>query len=284
MASVPYEKCAGELCSECRPVSLGLQPHLRSFEVLAGGKENKGKRVEGEGGDENGDGGGERDWAAEGEEIKKDLKALEEAFRGLDIKDTIDAGNAAKDKRRKDEGPQDFDANPERPKLWKDKGEWVNVKTRQETLATEPPPPSAVEKEENQTQAIKLKEQTPAAEKEEQQKPAELDGSTPTPALPQATGITATATETKHSFLTSLLKIFKPDTSHLSPTTPTTTTSSQTQTQNQSASTEPEVWVSIPADPDWETVTQEEKKEVDWKLWKDKGEWIKVNTTSKQET
>jgi hypothetical protein len=251
MASVPYEKAVGEMCSECRPVSLGVQAHLRSFEVLGGGDGRRGE----EGGEGEGDK-GERDWGVEGEEIKKDLKTLEEAFRGLDIKDTIEAGNAARDKRKKveDEGTKDA-------KLWKEKGEWVDVKTRQETLT---PPPA--EKEEKP--AIEIK--PPAAKKEEQ--PA--TGITPAPTTK------TTDTETKSSFLTSLLKIFKPDSSHPSP--PTTTTSSQSQTKPESENAEP--WVSISQDPDWENVTQEEKKEVDRKLWKDKGEWIKVNTNTKQET
>jgi hypothetical protein len=254
MASVPYEKAVGEMCSECRPVSLGVQAHLRSFEVLVGGKEKKGEGVDGE---------GERDWGVEGEEIKKDLKTLEEAFRGLDIKDTIEAGNAARDKRKKDEGMKDAEG-----KLWKEKGEWVDVKTRQETLVTEPTPPSAAENEGPPPTTVEIKGQAPV-EKEEH--PA--TEKTPAPTTK------TTDTETKHSFLTSLLKIFKPDSSHTSPSN--TTTSSQS--QNKSASENAEPWVSIPQDPDWEDVTQEEKKEVDRKLWKDKGEWIKVNTNTKQE-
>jgi hypothetical protein len=223
MASVPYEKAVGELCSECRPVSLGLQPHLRSFEVLVKGKE---------GGDGEGEEEGERDWGVEGEKIKKDLKALEEAFRGLDIIDTIDAGNTAKDKRRKD----------------------------------------GVEKSTEEEQPT---EQAPAAEKAEPPV-KETTAATPAP-IPAAE---TSDTTTKPSFLSSFMKIFSSSPSSPSPspspspTPPPTTTTASPQPSN----TDPEPWISVPQDPDWETVTSEEKKEVDRKLWKDKGEWIKVNS------
>lgn len=281
MASVPYEKPVGELCSECRPVSLGVQAHLRSFEVLCGGdgrdkKERGEEGVDGEGQER------ERDWGVEGEEIKKDLKALEEAFKGLDIKDTIDAGNRAKEKRKRDEGTKDI-------KLWKEKGEWVDVKTRQETLATDTTP-SAAEKEEpppttNETKGqaqAQAQAQAPAEKKELSATEKTEATRAPAPALAPTTE--NTDTETKPSFFNSLLKIFKSDPSSSTPPSATNTdtiTSSQAQAQNKpekSDNTNAEPWVSIPADPDWDTVTQEEKKEVDRKLWKDKGEWIKVKT------
>jgi hypothetical protein len=244
MASGPYEKAIGELCSECRPVSLGVQAHLRSFEVLGGGK--KRKREEGEDGEE-------KDWSVEGEEIKRDLKALEDAFRGLDIKDTINTGNAAKDKRRKDGIEK---RNEEQPKI--------------ET--TEPAP---------------VAENTTSENKE----PAAPE--TREPSLPSAPASTTqnTHTTTKPSFLSSFIKIFSSSNSSPSPSpTPENPTTPRTdpatnasQPPNQSLSTtEPEPWISIPQDPDWETVTSEEKKEVDRKLWKDKGEWIKVNSTQEK--
>ena len=221
-------------------MSLGLQPRLRSFEVLGGGRKGKGK------GEEEGEDGEEKDWGVEGEEIKKDLKALEEAFRGLDIKDTIEAGNTAKDKRRKDsiEKSSEETKNEEKPK----------------TEQTEP---------------------AAAAEKEEQ--PA-IDITAPTP----DPGSETTNTTTKPSFLKTFLNLFKPDDS--SPSYPALETNTQpakakaitTSAQNQPSNTDPETWISIPQDPDWETVTSEEKKEVGRKLWKDKGEWIKVNSTQEK--
>jgi hypothetical protein len=242
MASVPYEKAVGELCSKCRPVSLGLQPHLRSFEVLGGGGKGKGK--------EEGEDGEEKDWGVEGGEIKKDVKALEQAFRGLDIKDTIEAGNVAKDKRRKDsiEKSSEETKNEEKPK----------------TEQTEP---------------------AAAAEKEEQ--PA-IDITAPAP----DPGSETTNMTTEPSFLKTILNLFKPDDS--SPFFPALETNTQptkakakakattTSAQNQPSNTDPETWISIPQDPDWETVTSEEKKEVGRKLWKDKGEWIKVNSTQEK--
>ena len=246
MASGPYEKAIGELCSECRPVSLGVQAHLRSFEVLGGGK--KRKREEGEDGEE-------KDWGVEGEEIKRDLKALEDAFRGLDIKDTINTGNAAKDKRRKDGIEK---SNEEQPK----------------TETTELAP---------------VAENTTSENKE----PAAPETREPRPPSAPASTTQNTHTTTKPSFLSSFIKIFSSSSSHSSPspsptpenpTTPRTDpTTNASQPPNQSSSTtEPEPWISIPQDPDWETVTSEEKKEVDRKLWKDKGEWIKVNSTQEK--
>ena len=291
MASVPCEKRVGELCSECRPVSLGVQAHLRSFEVLGGGGKRKRGKGEGEGEE------GERDWGFEGEEIKKDLKALEEAFRGLDIKDTIDAGNKAKDKRHKGEGEGTKGAS-----LWKEKGEWVDVKTRQGALATT----VAADKEENEDQATNTKVPLPdvgkketeievqaPAGKEEPHKPTELFDLIPRQA--QTTVPTnraaAKSTTTKSSILTSLLKIFTY--SHPSPSTsPTTSPQAQNQTQDQTQTEnkpkngnteQAEIWISIAADPDWEAVTEEDKIKADRKLWKDKGEWINVNSGSKQE-
>jgi hypothetical protein len=246
MASEPYEKAVGELCSECRPVSLGVQAHLRSFEVLGGEKKGKGEKEEEEDG-------AEKDWGVEGEEIKKDLKALEEAFKGLDIKDTIAAGNATKDKRRKDGIEK---SNEERPK----------------TETTEPAPAT-----ENTTS--------------ENKEPAAAETREPGPPSAPASTIQNTHTTTKPSFLSSFIKIFSsahsspsPSSNPENPTTPRTDPSiNASQSPNQSSSTtEPEPWISIPQDPDWETVTSEEKKEVDRKLWKDKGEWIKVNSTQEK--
>jgi hypothetical protein len=243
MASGPYEKAIGELCSECRPVSLGVQAHLRSFEVLGGGKKRAG---------EDGEEGEEKDWGVEGEEIKRDLKALEDAFRGLDIKDTINTGNAAKDKDGIEKSTE------EQPK----------------TETTEPAPAT-----ENTTS--------------ENNEPAAAETREPGPPSAPASTIQNTHTTTKPSFLSSFIKIFSSSSSHSSPspsptpenpTTPRTDpTINASQPPNQSSSTtEPEPWISIPQDPDWETVTSEEKKDVDRKLGKDKGEWIKVNSTQEK--
>jgi hypothetical protein len=208
-------------------MSLGVAGKgLRSFEVV-GGKEE-----------------GEEKWndrGVEGEEIKKGLKTLEEAFKELD-----------NNEKANDEG--------------------TKVKVVDERSKEEPQP------------AAEKKTLPPAAENhplENQELPA-AEKADPTP----APGVKKTDNTAKHSFLKTFVGTFKSDAPSLSPppasetsTPPITTTTSSPQTQNQS---ETETWINIPQDPDWENVTREERKEVSRKLWKDKGEWIKVNSSQNQ--